>query len=249
MSVCKLTIFREFAIGAGATVFLCLAPQNTEFWPGILFAVYFTVLEVFPDFHWVPAITAFQMLSKKEDTTQGLCRIAAQFISAILGGIIGYQLLDSGDAAYPKFEGDDWRNFVWMLLIWSTWLALTNHAGNQSDGFRRNLAHTAAFVSANYVLQAVGADCMLNGAVNFGKTVGAKIYLDDQTNGAEVDLKDTWWLLLLTPFVGAVLGFLALKVDDYVAGWAAPAAGNEETTAVYGSTGNKDEDGDKKAEA
>lgn len=254
MSFNKLTLIREFGLGVGMTLFLCLAPQDSAFWIGAVFVGMFTIYETFPDFHWIPAWTLYKVVAGDEEMLQGALRIAVQFGAALLGGIVGYQLLNVDMAVhYPMYtHSDDWRSLVWAALVWAGWLALTNHAGGQKDSFRRNLGLTATFVSANFILQGIAEDSILNSAVNFGRLVGAKIYFDGQDAPAAEPNFDQLWLVLLGPVLGAVGAWVALQLDGKIAIWAAEPAEKEETQAVYGSTGdnaNQDEAAAKKEEA
>lgn len=244
MALGKLVLAREFGLGVGMTLFLCLAPQSSAFFTGALFVGMFTIYETFPEFHWVPAWTLYKIVAKEEDPVQGAVRVAVQFGASTLAAIIGYQLLATDVAAtYPTFaHDDDWRSFLWAALIWGAWLGLTNHGNKKEDGtFRRNFALTATFCSANYILQGIAGDCILNSAVNFGRTIGAQIYYknSDRTGlpASPVEMEKLW-LVICSPLVGVMLAYVFLKLDDKIAAWDAPAADKDETTAVYGSTGD-----------
>jgi len=240
--ICKVTLAREFFLGVGMTAFMCLAPQDFLVYTLALFVGMFTIYETFPEFHWVPAWTVYKIVAKEEDMAQGALRLLTQFLAATISAVISYQLLAFDAAvAYPTFSHeDDWRALLWTALIFGCWLALTNHSGQQAKGsFRRNLALTLTFCSANWLLQGIQSDGILNSAVNFGRTIGAKVYADRKEEMEAPELKKLW-ITICGPLLGVAFAYLALLVDTTFEGWAAPAADGEETTAIYGSTGHKE---------
>lgn len=243
MFTSKLTLCREFFLGVGMTLFLCVAPQSDPIFTLALFLGMFTIYETFPEFHWVPAWTLYKIVNKEEDIVHGCLRIATQFLAATLAGIIGYQLLDvPAGIAYPAIPvEDDWRALVWVALIFGAWIALTQHGNaKEKDSFRRNFALTATFCSANYMFQGFAQDCILNSAVNFGRLVGAKVYYGGHKDEIPTEPSlEKIWILIVGPLVGVVLAYVGLMVDTWIAEKDAPATGNnEETTAVYGATSN-----------
>jgi len=265
MGLSKTALCREFCLGLGMTLFLCAAPmQNIGFFTVTLFIGMFTFYETFPEFHWCPAITLWKIVSKEEDLTQGVVRILVQFASATLAAILGYKTLDGSAASatevvMPNFvHEEDWRNVVWAALIWAAWIGLINHEGKKEEGtLRRNLALTFTFCSANYVLQGIAADCILNSAVNVGRSIGARMYIDEQAWTSDNPNLKKLWLHFVGPVLGVALAWVFLWIDAKVAAMEAPNADGEETTALYGSTENQDAGnqnlelsaGDKKDEA
>jgi len=244
MALSKLTLVREFFLGAGMTAFLCFAPQENALFTLALFVGMFTFYETFPEFHWAPAVTLWKIIAKEEDVVQGLVRIFVQFAAATLAAIVGYKLLDfDANVAHPQFmHEDDIRALIWTALVWAAWIGLCNHGGKKDEGsLRRNLALTLTFCSGNYLLQGLASDCILNSAVNFGRYIGAKMYIDGKEDilTASPDMSKIW-LVLCGPALGVALAWVAIRFDEAVAGWDAPAADGEETTAIYGSTENND---------
>jgi len=244
----KITLIREFFLGAGMTAFLCFAPQNDPIFTLALFVGMFTFYETFPEFHWAPAVTLWKIIAKEEDVAQGVVRLVVQFLAATLAAIVGYKLLDFSDnVAHPSFRHEDeWRALLWTALVWGAWISLCNHGGKKDKGsLRRNLALTFTFCSGNYLLQGIASDCILNTAVNFGRFIGAKIYIDGKEDvlTSAPDMKKLW-LIVCGPLLGVALAWVFLKFDESVAAWDAPEAGGEETTAIYGST-DKDNDAGK----
>jgi len=248
MPVSKLTLSREFGLGVGMTLFVCATPQADPIYTLALFVGMFTIYETFPEFHWVPAWTLFKIVNKEEDIVQGGLRVATQFLAATLAAIIGYQLLAFDNAAvWPTFNhvtGDmeEWRALLWTALVFAAWVALCNHSGQKDkDSFRRNLGLTLTYCSANYLMQGIARNYILNSAVNFGRFIGAKIYADGDDALEGPDMKYLW-IVLCGPLLGVVLAKVALIVDTAISGWDAPDAAGEETTAIYGSTGNANAD-------
>jgi len=134
-----------------------------------------------------------------------LLDILVQFVGAILGGWVGFLVVDS-NASAPHVGDDtsDARAFVILAVVSAFWGTL--NFALKGEGFDRNLSAAFLWIGTTFALQAHLPGAVGNINTDVGRIIAAKIRGDGGDATDALNFDGTW-----TFIVGPLVGLIAAK--------------------------------------
>jgi len=202
MAINLTTLSREFTAQFFLCVFISLAAPQSPLWPLLVFVLWVPFRNAWPatTAHTTSALSKAILGGECHNFGGMLLDVLVQFVGAVLGGYVGFVVVDS-NASAPVVAEDisDARAFIIIAVVTAFWATL--NFALKGEGFERNLSAAFLWIGTVFALQAHLPGAVGNINTDIGRIIAARIRGD---GGLEMNF-DGAWTFIIGPIVGLVV--------------------------------------------